>query len=734
MEPKPSPPPAAKPRRRGAATKRKEKAASTALTASPPPKRKARERARVDPPPLPPPPPPPPAPRNRSASRKSRRKPARKKAARRSVNPPREQQEAVLVLPPPAAAPPRPSLEQEMQAVLSRGANVHVVPTFADFDLCSDCYSEAKFDEGMSKADFILMEYAEVPGSGGSSWTDQETLLLLEALEIFKGKEWDEIAEHVATKTKEQCMLYFLQMPNFDSFLDGEDFNKTPQKITEQDSAEAGAFDVPGEMDVDDNTEGKESTDEKIYKKASANSSETGTKLADQSVSSKEDTMNSGDNDLVSSSTLDASNKPLLMDPANKKNSADVNVSGEHASNFVIDVLRSTFEAVGHFQSKEELCSFAEVGNPVMALAAFLSSLVERDDAVTSCCSSLRAISERSPALQLATGHCFILPDPPSDLKDPASNFSPCIGGECQGGADGTRNVNDTNKDFSKREGSALALEKENATFTSQKERLELPNTKESFVEGPQAEVKSNSTKESDNQAAKVESSVAYDEMRDGYHTIPCSATSNNTNEPSSLASQAASAASTKYTTNPERVEGDKASSKELSDNDSPSERKVELEENEHVPVASSSMEQLEPNQTGNGNTEEPNSNKNIAVADDPIIRLQRAAGTVISATAVKAKFLAEQEQDHIRCLAELVIEKQFQKMETKMSFLAEVENMVHRSRELTEKMRKKLLLERNAIIASRMAAMASRTNQPGAPPATRLPVPVALVQQLRRP
>lgn len=55
----------------------------------------------------------------------------------------------------------------------------------------------------------------------------------------------------------------------------------------------------------------------------------------------------------------------------------------------------------------------------------------------------------------------------------------------------------------------------------------------------------------------------------------------------------------------------------------------------------------------------ESNSNKNTAVADDPIIRLQRAAGTVISAAAVKAKFLAEQEQDHIRRLAELVIEKQ---------------------------------------------------------------------------
>ena len=92
------------------------------------------------------------------------------------------------------------------------------------------------------------MESAEVPGSGGSNWTDQETLLLLEALEIFKGKEWGEIAEHVATKTKEQCMLYFLQMPISEPFLDGEDFNETPQKITEQDS-EISPSDVPDEMD-----------------------------------------------------------------------------------------------------------------------------------------------------------------------------------------------------------------------------------------------------------------------------------------------------------------------------------------------------------------------------------------------------------------------------------------------------------------------------------------------------
>ncbi|GJN23492.1 hypothetical protein PR202_gb11143 [Eleusine coracana subsp. coracana] len=95
--------------------------------------------------------------------------------------------------------------------------------TQADFDLCCDCYNEGKFDAGMAKTDFILMDSAEVSGgASGTSWTDEETLLLLEGLEIFGGK-WAEIAEHVATKTKAQCMLHFLQMQIEDRFHDGED-------------------------------------------------------------------------------------------------------------------------------------------------------------------------------------------------------------------------------------------------------------------------------------------------------------------------------------------------------------------------------------------------------------------------------------------------------------------------------------------------------------------------------
>uniref|UniRef100_I1R0A9 Uncharacterized protein n=1 Tax=Oryza glaberrima TaxID=4538 RepID=I1R0A9_ORYGL len=68
-------------------------------------------------------------------------------------------------------------------------------------------YDKGNLDAGMSQTDFIIMESAEIPGFGGTSWTDQETLLLLEALEILQAK-WGDIAEHVATKTKAQCMLH----------------------------------------------------------------------------------------------------------------------------------------------------------------------------------------------------------------------------------------------------------------------------------------------------------------------------------------------------------------------------------------------------------------------------------------------------------------------------------------------------------------------------------------------
>jgi hypothetical protein len=55
----------------------------------------------------------------------------------------------------------------------------------ADFDLCPDCFGDGKFGAGMTTGDFIRMDAADAAGDADGGWTDQETLLLLEGLELF---------------------------------------------------------------------------------------------------------------------------------------------------------------------------------------------------------------------------------------------------------------------------------------------------------------------------------------------------------------------------------------------------------------------------------------------------------------------------------------------------------------------------------------------------------------------
>jgi SWI/SNF related-matrix-associated actin-dependent regulator of chromatin subfamily C len=57
-------------------------------------------------------------------------------------------------------------------------------------------------------------------------WTDQETLLLLEGIELYT-ENWDQISEHVGSKTKEQCLLHFIRLPVEDSFIENHFFSQT---------------------------------------------------------------------------------------------------------------------------------------------------------------------------------------------------------------------------------------------------------------------------------------------------------------------------------------------------------------------------------------------------------------------------------------------------------------------------------------------------------------------------
>lgn len=62
--------------------------------------------------------------------------------------------------------------------------------------------------------------YTTIPDKD-APWTDPETLLLLEGLENFDD-DWTSIANHVGSRTREECVLKFLQLEIQDQYFDDE--------------------------------------------------------------------------------------------------------------------------------------------------------------------------------------------------------------------------------------------------------------------------------------------------------------------------------------------------------------------------------------------------------------------------------------------------------------------------------------------------------------------------------
>ncbi|CAG9832537.1 unnamed protein product [Diabrotica balteata] len=50
-------------------------------------------------------------------------------------------------------------------------------------------------------------------------WTDQETLLLLEGLEMYKN-DWNKVSDHVGSRSQNECILHFLRLPIEDPYLE----------------------------------------------------------------------------------------------------------------------------------------------------------------------------------------------------------------------------------------------------------------------------------------------------------------------------------------------------------------------------------------------------------------------------------------------------------------------------------------------------------------------------------
>uniref|UniRef100_A0A803LP45 SWI/SNF complex subunit SWI3D n=1 Tax=Chenopodium quinoa TaxID=63459 RepID=A0A803LP45_CHEQI len=277
----------------------------------------------------------------------------------------------------------------------------------ADFDLCSECYNNGKFGSGMCPSDFILMEPAEASGSTGGKWTDQETLLLLEALELFK-ENWNEIAEHVATKTKAQCILHFLQMPIEDTFLDCDD---TKILALENGEPASTSNELPVPKNNPEPLEGDAGKD-----KGGPAESESGKDKSEPSSSKPiEDNAEPSDNKTDSVAAQSVSTQKEI---SNLEDGLSEKIVQGKGDDLIIKALKEAFHVAGCPLTPDDELSFAEAGNSVMALAAFLSQLVEPDLAAASSCISLKTLSQSSPGSQLAARHCFILEDPPDDKKE----------------------------------------------------------------------------------------------------------------------------------------------------------------------------------------------------------------------------------------------------------------------------------------------------------------------------
>ncbi|RKP25662.1 hypothetical protein SYNPS1DRAFT_22422 [Syncephalis pseudoplumigaleata] len=104
------------------------------------------------------------------------------------------------------------------------------------FDVCPNCYRDGRFPSNMFSGDFIrIADRQETPSN---TWSDEETLRLLEALDMFED-DWNRISDHVRTKTREQCILHFLQLPIEEPFLGAREAELGPLQYAYQPFSQA---------------------------------------------------------------------------------------------------------------------------------------------------------------------------------------------------------------------------------------------------------------------------------------------------------------------------------------------------------------------------------------------------------------------------------------------------------------------------------------------------------------
>lgn len=198
------------------------------------------------------------------------------------------------------------------------------------------------------------MEPAEAAGVSGGKWTDQETLLLLEALELYK-ENWNEIAEHVGTKSKAQCILHFVQMPIEDAFVDcGDDDVDASCKETVDPGATNNDLSIGKDKDASEIIE---------------NGAKDSIKDHDE-TSQAEDVKVKDNQEETPKLQQDGSDEKTIEGTSKLEDDVKVKFGEEVGNDCALNALKEAFTAVGYSPELEGPFSFAEVGNPVMTLVS----------------------------------------------------------------------------------------------------------------------------------------------------------------------------------------------------------------------------------------------------------------------------------------------------------------------------------------------------------------------------
>ncbi|KAI7755933.1 hypothetical protein M8C21_023304 [Ambrosia artemisiifolia] len=78
--------------------------------------------------------------------------------------------------------------------------------------ICTKCFKNESYGNNKSADDYKFIDHTSNNRTPVASWTESETLLLLESV-LKHGDDWDRVAQNVKTKSKQDCISKLLQLP-----------------------------------------------------------------------------------------------------------------------------------------------------------------------------------------------------------------------------------------------------------------------------------------------------------------------------------------------------------------------------------------------------------------------------------------------------------------------------------------------------------------------------------------